>query len=138
MAIRKDKVRNKVKVIKEVLKDPLASQDEIAKRSWVSKGTVNNNIQELDQSWLTSETIDRICENDKDLIDLVAWLNLKEIKAIADKWKVSLMDLKAINDITEKSTKRYTLFKWNITDDEWWLKALWEDEAEMLEKIQNM
>ena len=33
-------------------------------------------------------------------------------------------DLKTLNDITEKSTRRYTLFKWTATDDEWGLKTI--------------
>jgi len=124
MTQRKDKLRNKAKVIKEVLKNPELTQKEIEEKTWLWHWTVNRNVQELDKNGhkIESEIIDRICQNDRELIDLVAWLNVKVAKKIINKWEVDINELKTLNDITDKSTKRYTLFKWDITDKEWGLK----------------
>lgn len=122
--LRKDKLRNKATVVTEVLKDPLATQDELVKKTGLGKGTVNRNMKELDQSGLLSESIDKICENDKELMSLVSGLNLREIKKIIAQETVELADLKTINDITDKSTRRYTLFKWTATDKDGGLKEI--------------
>ena len=133
--VRKDKIKNTAKIIKEVLKNPLATQDELVIKTGLWKGTVNRNIQELDQNGLLSDSIDKICNNDKELIWLVSWLNIREIKKYVDKDEVSLTDLRIINDITEKSTRRYTLFKWDITNKDGWLKNIQEIDSLPLDQV---
>jgi len=130
---RKDTIVNRAKVIKEVLKNPLASQREIAKKTWLWLWTVNRKLNNVIQiSW--SEIIDRICKNDRDLIDLVSGLNLKQIRKVAEQDHIDLNDLRMINDITKAAQARYTIFKWDITDEEWGLK-LSEDEVKILDNL---
>ena len=45
--MRTDKAKNTAKVLKEVIKNPLSTEREIAKESWVSKSSVNRAMQEL-------------------------------------------------------------------------------------------
>ena len=117
---RKDKLRNKAKVIKAVLKDPLASQNELVKKTWLWKGTVNRNIRELDQNWPLAEKDDRIlwvCDTDFEIIQLTQGETVRRIKETPE--EISMNDL--IRAWAE-STKRYTIFKWEITDKDWGMK----------------
>lgn len=54
---RKDKARNRAKVIKAKLKSPLKTEREIAKETKVSKSTVNRISQELGQSGTKDDRI---------------------------------------------------------------------------------
>jgi len=130
---RKDKLKNKAKVIKEILKDPTLTQEDIQKKTWLWLGTVNRNMQELEKNGknIESKVIDNICWNDRELLNIMAWVNLIKTKELikydeedqtVDVTGLELNDLKSLNDITEKSFRRYTLFKWDITDDQGWMK----------------
>lgn len=121
MAIeRKDKLKNKVKVVKEAIKDPLATQDELATRAGVWKWTVNRNMQELEQNGLESEIMDRILSNDDQIIDLVNQIHLKEIQEkVKNNEKLTLQDHKLLWDLANNSTKRKAIFgdKWDTKDN---------------------
>jgi predicted Zn-ribbon and HTH transcriptional regulator len=56
--------------------------------------------------------MDRVLSNDKEIMDLVAGLNVREFKKIVEKEDedVTLNDLKIMSDIAEKSTKRLAIF----------------------------
>lgn len=117
---RADKKKNQAKVIKELIKNPSLTERELAKKAWISKTSAHNHKEELGQIWPKGEILARVLENDKEIMDLVAWLNVREFKKISKKeWVIELNDLKIMSDIAEKSTKRYAIF-W---DKEW--KATW-------------
>ena len=137
---RKDKLKNKVKVIKSVLKDPLATQQEIADKNWISVWNVNNKLKDIEKSTKECTIIDKICEQDKEIMQLVNGISLKKIKAIKTIIEVTpelvtTNEVKTLSDIATASTRRYTLFKWDITNDEGWLKSNKEVNAIPIEDL---
>jgi len=123
---RKDKLINKAKVTKSLLKDPTQSQRQVAKDTWLSLGNVNDKVNELEQSWTESNIMDKILQNDDKIMDLANEITLQKIIDEApknDDWSVnvsalSLQDIKTIWDLANNSTKRKALF---------WKKDNWED-----------
>lgn len=116
---RVDKTKNKIKVIKELLRDPLQTEREIAKNGNMAKTTVHRAKQEMDQIGPKSNIIDEIIKKDAEIVKLVQDELKKRIKD--DPTKVSTRDIISAWDV---SAKRYTIFKWDVTDKEWWLKTL--------------
>ena len=111
MIERKDKLKNKAKVVKEVAKDPTLTQDQIVEKTWLWKGTVNRNMQELDQNGLESNIMDRILASDDKIIDLANQIHLKTIQDKLNEWKeLTLQDNKLIWDLANNSTKRKAIF----------------------------
>lgn len=106
---------NKAKVIKEILRNPLQSQREIAKNAWVSKWTVTNKLGEIGLT--KDDRILWIC--DTDIQNVCLWQ-----KILQDRLKKQADTLKVweIVDIIQEWTRRYTLFKWDVTDKNGWLK----------------
>lgn len=124
MIERKDKLKNKAKVIKEALKNPLSTQDELVKKTWLSKWTVNSNIRKLDQIWLSSEIIDRVLWMDDEIMDLVNWLHLRDIrKKVESEEELTLQDHKLLWDLANNSTKRKAIF---------WKKEEWDKEIQFI------
>ena len=116
---RSDKMKNKAIGVKEALKNPLASQDSIVKKTGLSKWTVNKNMQELAKNTTKDDRILWVCDDDFKIIKLTQW---ETIKRITDNPKdISISDLIRAG---AESTKRYTIFKWDITDKNWGLKEV--------------
>lgn len=116
---RVDKTKNKIKVIKELLRDPLQTDREIAKNANIWLATTNRNKQELEQNGTKSNIIDEIIKKDAEIVKLTQAEIQRRI--LEERWKVSTRDLISAWDV---SAKRYTIFKWDVTDDEWWLKSI--------------
>lgn len=116
---RVDKTKNKIKVIKELLRDPLQTEREIAKETNVWKSSVNRVKKEMGQNGAKSNVIDDIIRKDAEIVKLVQDELRKRIKN--NPTKVSTRDIISAWDV---SAKRYTIFKWNVTDDEWGLKSI--------------
>ena len=116
---RADKKKNIAKVIKEVLKDPLQSQREIAKKTWLWLWTANRVIQEVEQNGTKDDRILWVCETDFRIVKL--WQAIIE-KRLQDSKEVAKMRTFEIAQTIEKSEKRYQIFKWDISNNEWWLK----------------
>lgn len=119
---RSDKLKNRAKVIKATLKNPLKSQREIAKQVWVSNGTVANVQKELEQSWATKD--DRIlwiCDADLEIIKL--WQKIIQDK-LNDKKTVKKMRASEVSQVIAENTRRYTLLRWNATDENGWIKKV--------------
>lgn len=117
---RGDKIRNRAKIIKEVLKDPTQSQRAIAKKIWIWKTTVKDHLKELPIS-PKSDHIEKILEKDLKILNLSTDIlidRLELAKSDPDS-KISTRDIIASADV---SAKRYSLFKWDITDKDWWIK----------------
>lgn len=116
---RVDKTKNKIKVIKELLRDPLQTEREIAKNSNIAKTTVHRAKKDMDQIGPKSNIIDEIIKKDAEIVKLTQAEIQRRI--LEERWKVSTRDLISAWDV---SAKRYTIFKWDVTDDEWWLKSI--------------
>lgn len=123
MVIRKDKLKNKAKVVKEIIKEPFDTQRDTAKKAWVSLGTANKILQELEQSWtkgMESQILDDILDNDDKIIALSNWVTYDTIKKNILDWDVSLTDTRIISELANNSTKRKAIF-WKKEDnpDKW-------------------
>lgn len=116
---RVDKTKNKIKVIKELLRDPLQTDREIAKNAKIWLATTNRNKKEMEQNGTKSNIIDEIIKKDAEIVKLTQAEIQRRI--LEERWKVSTRDLISAWDV---SAKRYTIFKWDVTDDEWWLKSI--------------
>ena len=107
MVDRKDKLKNKAKVVKAVLENPLDTMDKIAKKTGVSKATVSRQVNEMKQSETKDDRI--LWINDEDLEMIVA--TQKEIlrRVKESPGEVTTQDLIRAWD---SSTKRHVIF-WN-------------------------
>lgn len=118
------------KIIKEKIKNPDIPIREISKKTNVSKSSVDRLLkQNLGQIGTKSDYIAKILDSDKEIMDLANEVIISKIKFIKEIQKVDNREVwigvvEAIVDIAEKSFKRYTLLKWNITDSEGGLKSL--------------
>lgn len=119
--MRADKAKNIAKVAKVALKNPLASQREIADEANVWLWTANRIKQELEQNGTKDERI--IWITDKDLSILT--IGQREIeRRLNDKDEVEKMRTVEISQVIKESTARYSLFRGNATDEQWWLKEV--------------
>ena len=111
MIERKDKIKNKATIAKEILKDPLATQKELEKRTGLGHWTVNRHIQELDWNGLSSDLIDRVLETDEKIMDLVAEVHYNDILKKVRAWtELTWQDHKILWDLANNSTKRKAIF----------------------------
>lgn len=115
--MQKDKQKRLWKVVKELLKDPLLTTREIEEKTWISKSTVANYINnDLDTVGLKDDRIINITDKDFELMNLIQQEKFRRIQE--EKEKINNTD---INKWEETATKRYSLFRWNATDKQWWL-----------------
>lgn len=114
---RVDAKINKAKVAKEILNNPLQSEREIAKKTWLGNSTVHEHKKELKSS--KDERIVWICDTDIEIVKL--WQ--KEIyRRLWKAEELEKMKTWEISQTIRENTARYTIFKWDITDEEWWMK----------------
>lgn len=114
---RTDAKKNKAKIVKKLIKEPLSTQREIAKDIGIWKTTVQEHLKELKTT--KDDRIIGICDDDLKIVKLGQLELLKRLKKNPDKiW------VRDIVSAMESWTKRYTIFKWDVTDKEWWLKSI--------------
>ena len=127
--IRWDKKKNIAKVAEELLNNPLSSVREVAEKTWVSKSTVANYInKDLDKLGQKDKSILEVCNVDFDIVKI--WQEIIK-QRLQDKEEVSKMRTFEIAQTIEKSEKRYMLFKWDITNNDWWLKEININQSQM-------
>lgn len=114
MTERKDKARNRAKVIKAKLKNPLKTEREIAKETNVSKSTVNRISQELGQWGTKDDRILWICDKDLEIVKLGQEIIMKKLR---DQKQVAKLKPHEISQVIAENTKRYALFRGNATDN---------------------
>ena len=118
---RSDKLKNRAKVIKATLKNPLKNQREIAKDQWISKSSVNRIQQEMGQTGTKDDRILWICDADLEIIKL--WQKIIQDK-LNDKKTVKKMKASEVSQVIAENTRRYTLLRWNATDENGWIKKV--------------
>lgn len=118
--IRSDKAKNISKVLKEVIKDPLQTQRDIAESTWLWLWTVNRNLKEIEQIGTKSEIILDICKLDINLVK--KWL-LELDRRFSDNDELKQIRATEISQIIKDNSARYTLFSWEATDSKWWMKT---------------
>lgn len=114
--MRVDAQKNLKKVAEVVLKEPLATEREIAKKAGVSKGTVGNMLGELGQGGKLDRTkaIVAIEETDLRLVSLA--------QSKAEEWLDMLNepkreDVAVANQVARESQKRYSMLSGDATDE---------------------
>lgn len=107
----------KAKVIKEIMKDPKRSQRDIAKETWIPKSTVAYYDKDIRQNGAESVIIDTIIANDLDIVTLWQSLLVQRMQETPEK-----LSTKDIISATDTWARRVTIFKWDITKPDWWLK----------------
>lgn len=117
--IRSDKIRNKTKVIKAVMEDPMASERELAKKLWIWKTTAHEHLKDLKKT--KNDQIEKIISKDLEIVELATDI-LKDRLILAKNDPESKMSNRDIIASADVSAKRYSLFKWDATDPDWWLK----------------
>jgi len=117
--MRTDKAINHNKVAKDVLLNPLKTQRERASDLCLAKTTVQQHLQEVK---VTKD--DRIVDlTDEDFECIKLWV--REIKnRLSDKEELSKMRTVEISQVIKENTARYSLFRWEATDEEWGLKNI--------------
>lgn len=119
--MRVDKVKNVSKVLSEAIKNPLKSQENIAKDLWIWLWTVNRAMQEMEKNGSIAKipAIEDICDDDFQIVKLTQKETIRRLKDEEEMKKITMQDLNRAWDV---STKRYAMFKWDITNKEWWIK----------------
>lgn len=116
---RVDKLKNKAKVIAKVIANPLATERELAKETWLGNWTIHNHLKELEQTWAKSQAIEEIIAKDAKIVNLAQSILVDRLEKTPD--KVSTRDIISASDI---SAKRYSIFKWEATTNEWGMKEI--------------
>ena len=119
---RSDKIKNKAKVIAIKLSNPLASEREVAEKAWVWNGTSHRILKDMEQNGASIDSIkidaiEKIIQKDLTIVELAQAELEKRLKH-----KPEDMSARDIIASADTSAKRYSLFKWSATDEEWWLK----------------
>lgn len=113
MAIeRKDKLKNKAEVAKALIKNPVLTDRQVEKETWVSKSAANRARQELGQDGTKDiDIMKQILETDNAIIDLVNQYQLDSIIDLVEAGeKLTLQDQKILWDLANNSTKRKAIF----------------------------
>lgn len=116
---RVDRKKHEWEVAKEFLKNPLQTLRDVEKATWISRTTVWSIKNNLDKIWQKDERIINITDKDFDLMNIIQEEKFRRLNE--EKEKINNTD---INKWEETATKRYTLFRWSATDNNWWLNSL--------------
>lgn len=108
------------KVIKAKMENPDLSIRDIAKQEGLWKNAVENVLKEIPWIVKTSEykQAEYIATLDS-IINGIAEITQKHIKALADKEIEKASDLKAYNEISDMNWKRKQILQWWVTDRVW-------------------
>lgn len=126
---RWDKIRNRAKVLKEIIKDPTQSQREIAKKLWVWKSTVTWHMKDIPKSPKVAH-IENVIENDAKIVTLWQRILLQRMGLAEEDPKY--LATRDIISATDLSGKRHMLLAGNVTDKDWWFTLEWMSKEELL------
>lgn len=115
--MRVDKKKNISKVVKERIKNPLQTTREIAEKVWLDHWTVAKLDKEIPQIATKDDRIVWICDDDLKITILTQKKIIQKIENPEE--KVTMLELIKAWEI---SSKRYSLFIWDATDEKWWSK----------------
>ncbi len=119
--MRTDKKKNVDKVTAELVKDPLATEREIADRIGVGHATVNRAKEEVRQGETKDGRIIALTDSDYEILMLGHSEMLDRLKTPEKREKMSTGDL---NVTMRESAKRYQDFRGDVTDKDGGLKKL--------------
>ncbi len=128
---RTDKRKNIGKVAEVLANNPQATVREIAQETDMSIGAVHSSKVEVEQSWTKDETIAYIVGKSKDRIKRSQRIFDRYLDEVEAKEVLERADISLTKDIIKDDMARVTVFGWELTDEEGWLKDL--TNAKMLE-----
>lgn len=113
--MRTDAKKNLQKVATEVVKNPLATQREVAEKAGVGLGTANRATQELEQNGTIdrSSTIIAIEETDLQLVSLAQSKALEWMEMLNEPKRE---DVAVANQVARESQKRYSFLSGENTN----------------------
>lgn len=114
--MRADKATNIAKVAKTLLENPLQTEREIAEKVWIGNWTVNRVKQELEQNGAKDPRI--LWLTDEDFV-LMEDIQKEKKRRLQEAYNINNRDL---DTWEQTATKRYSLFRWNATDEQGGLK----------------
>jgi len=117
--MRTDKRKNVDKVAAELVKTPLATEREIARRTGLGHSSVHRAKEEVAQVGAGDDRIQHLCDLDFELVYKAGRELLKRVEEDPD--KIGTADMTRIADL---SGKRYMLMKGDATDVNGGLKKL--------------
>lgn len=123
MTRRADAKRNLAKVAKVALKNPLATQREIAKEAGVWLGTVNFHKKKLEQNWTKDDRIVGILDSDLNIVTLAQDAIIEKLTDPEQRKKTWMGE---ISRVAAESSRRYAIFGGKVTDEFGWLKEVWQ------------
>lgn len=128
--MRVDKQKN-IKALKnELMKNPLQTEEELAKKIGIARGSVNRLKDEMSEIVTNAKNSDiiEITDEDKLIIQMSQAISRYSLWAIVNKldddpsYVLELREAKTASEIAKESTARYSLFRWNATDEQGGLK----------------
>ena len=129
--MRVDKAKN-IKALKaELLKNPLQTEEELWRKIWIARGSVNRLKDEMSEIVTNAKDSDilEITDEDKLIIQMSQAISRHSLWTIINKldedpsYALDLREAKTASEIAKESTARFSLFRWSATDDQWGLKA---------------
>ncbi len=121
----KVKDKNVWKVAKIKIRNPHATQTEIAKEAWIARNTVIKAEQELSKNWAKDPTIAYIVDSAKNRIKNISRVLDHKTKKILDKVEndedIDNKDVFLLKDIAKDDLWRVTVLWGNVTDESGWL-----------------
>lgn len=117
---RTDKRRNIDKIASALVVDPLATTREIEEMTWVSKSTVATHKANLDKIGQKDPRIVALTDKDLEIVTKAQEIINNKLN---DEELVKTMNIRDISTVAKDSSARYSIFRWDITDTMWWLKA---------------
>lgn len=130
--MRVDKAKN-IKALKnELLKNPLQTEEELWKKLWIARWSVNRLKEEMSEIVTNAKNSDivEITDEDKFIIQMSQALSRHSLWTIINKldedptYVLELREAKTASEIAKESTARYSLFRWSATDKDGGLKGI--------------
>lgn len=115
---RVDAKKNQEKITKEVLSNPLQSQREIASNAGVWKTTVQEHLKNLPNT-TKDDRILTLTDKDFELMQLIQKRKFERMNNTEQ--PVNDSDL---NNWDKEAKARYTIFRWDVTDEKWGFKDM--------------
>lgn len=112
------------------MKNPLQTEEELAKKIGIARGSVNRLKDEMSEIVTNAKNSDiiEITDEDKLIIQMSQAISRYSLWAIVNKldddpsYVLELREAKTASEIAKESTARYSLFRWNATDEQGGLK----------------
>ena len=118
---RVDKKKNIWKVANILIKNPHATEREIAKKVWIGNWTVNRAKKELEQTGAKDPVIAYIVWWAKERLKKINDVLNRFVDESCSKEQLNRSDTALIKDIGKDDLQRITILWWNATDESGWL-----------------